>query len=431
MFDEKSLVLNSLSVELKNQIKILNDQQMTAFTNIVEWVKKPFGSKMGHILVGFAGTGKSLLASFILQTMNRVVLTAPSNSAVKELRRVNKNQDCCTIYSLLGLRLDQKEDELVLVSTGASKVGRYKYVILDEAGMTPAVLWPHIERAMNSGVKFLFIGDPKQLPPVGESKSIIWDKFPTSKLLKVERHDNQILSLATHVRKTKIEHLIIADDNENDEGVWYLDHINYENKLKEFAAKGEFMTGQTKAIAWRNRTVKAMNSLIRKTIFKNDSHNRFLVSDHLVLTSPYKDKNNSVDLCTDDDAVIKSITVSNHNYYPDLQCYNLVVTVDGTDKPIRVLHENSEKAYSEMLYELSQNARKGKGRELWNQFWTLKESFAQVLHGYALTAHRVQGRTLTNAFIDLSDILANPNRSEAKKCLYVAVSRPSTRLFLT
>jgi len=42
-----------------------------------------------------------------------------------------------------------------------------------------------------------------------------------------------------------------------------------------------------------------------------------------------------------------------------------------------------------------------------------------------MTVHKSQGSTFENVFVDAEDILANPNREEALRCLYVAVSRAS------
>ena len=45
------------------------------------------------------------------------------------------------------------------------------------------------------------MGDHAQLPPVGERESPIWTIENKSSLTKVMRHDNQILNLATAIRK--------------------------------------------------------------------------------------------------------------------------------------------------------------------------------------------------------------------------------------
>ena len=69
-------------------------------------------------------------------------------------------------------------------------------------------------------------------------------------------------------------------------------------------------------------------------------------------------------------------------------------------------------------------------RGLWSKFWTLKEAFHNVRHGYATTAPRSQGSTYETSFVDWRDILANRNPTEARRCLYVAFTRAKYRVFL-
>lgn len=77
-----------------------------------------------------------------------------------------------------------------------------------------------------------------------------------------------------------------------------------------------------------------------------------------------------------------------------------------------------------LLQQARENSR------LWPGFWTFLETFHSVRHGYAITAHRSQGSTYEQAFVNSSDIFCNQNRSEAFRCLYVAATRPKKRLFL-
>ena len=87
--------------------------------------------------------------------------------------------------------------------------------------------------------------------------------------------------------------------------------------------------------------------------------------------------------------------------------------------------QSSWKAHKErLLAEARGNSR------LWPAFWSFLESFHAVRHGYAITAHRAQGSTYEQVFVNSSDIFCNQNRSEAFRCLYVAATRPKKRLFL-
>ena len=70
-------------------------------------------------------------------------------------------------------------------------------------------------------------------------------------------------------------------------------------------------------------------------------------------------------------------------------------------------------------------------KPLWNEFHAgMRDPFANVSYGYAITCHKGQGSNFYNAFVDIDDILKNIKDDESKKCLYTAVTRTSNELFL-
>jgi ATP-dependent exoDNAse (exonuclease V) alpha subunit len=93
-----------------------------------------------------------------------------------------------------------------------------------------------------------------------------------------------------------------------------------------------------------------------------------------------------------------------------------------------VLHPASKQQFendSQMLAHEAQGNSK-----LWRRFWEHKDMFHDIRFAYALTAHRSQGSTYTNCFVDYQDVLYNRNRREAFQCLYVAASRARKKLYL-
>lgn len=424
-------VLSKLSPYTLSQIKLLNEEQLSALYSIALWVNSSsFGGEQARIISGFAGTGKSFLVKVLALVLPNAVLCAPTNKAVKVLAALGTGLECCTIYSLLGLKMEQHEDTIRLTKSSSNRAQKYNYVVLDECGMTGKELYAYIQLSLNSGIRFVFIGDIKQLPPIGEIQSEVWGKFKTDVLTRVMRHDNQILTLATHVRNTDIYDIKLSTDNTKTQGVWYLNNKDFEEKIKKYAKLGAF-TNHSKAIAWRNKTVDRLNSIIRSTIHSGNTDilkNKFLPTDKIVFTSPYSIKN-GISIFTDDEATVNSVILGKHALY-DLSCYHLSLQLDNGYCVIQVIHESSEKELAKMLSSIALEARKpGKGK-LWQDFWKLSNSFCSVKHAYALTVHRSQGSTYSAVFVDVNDILVNSNQDEAKKCLYVAVTRPSKKLFL-
>ena len=96
---------------------------------------------------------------------------------------------------------------------------------------------------------------------------------------------------------------------------------------------------------------------------------------------------------------------------------------------LRPLHPSSLGVFNRQCEELAQRA-KTENKRLWGAFWALKEAFHGVRHGYAITAHKSQGSTYDSAFVDFRDMLINRNVVEARRCLYVACTRPKFQLFL-
>lgn len=410
-----------------------NAQQLKALTEIAAWLNS-VNVPLGYILAGYAGTGKTSLVEAIIALLHKagissVVLTAPTNKAVKVLSSLSTNRDCCTIYSLLGLKMEQVEDTLRLTKADRDRVGRYTLVILDEAGMVNSDLLEYIEKAMQMyRVKFLFVGDPKQLNPVGEKKSPIWGRYPQSVLTKVERHDNQILKLATHVRTTKIRDLHIVSDNDGQEGVWYESETGFAQRIKEYAAAGHF-ENNARAIAWRNRTVAQLNRVIRKQLFgEATEESRWLVGDKVVFTAPHDV--NGINIVTDEEAVVSEVVVGEHTDYP-LRCYYLTLKLEmGRSIIVKTVHEDSESELDDLLNTYANQARRPGNGRMWRQYWGLRESLASLKHGYALTAHRAQGSTYLYAFVDVDDICSNSSKLEARRCLYVACTRARYQLHL-
>lgn len=426
----------------------LNHDQETALLEAIAWLndnsldRKPF-----FILKGFAGTGKTFtVKSLVDRVKGRFVFCAPTNKATKVLREsfsgTGYKPDCRTIYSLLGLRLEASGEVKELKVTERSPdeeqldLSLYKAVIIDEASMLPLMLLrDHITKAANeTGARFLFMGDPAQLPPVKEIRSPVWGLtalgIPTQELTKVMRHDNQILKLVTTIREKvdlPLPQIRLGSDNDGIEGVWHSSKVDWLSRIRATAATGAFHEGTTKAIAWRNVTVDQLNALVRSTFFPGAVH-PWVDGDRVIFTSPAKNLDDEPMASTDEEGRVTRVTESYHPYYSDLKTYDVDIELDtGKLVTARVLHPLARTAYERQVQDKAA-AAKANGR-LWREFWDFKDAFHALRHAYAVTAHRSQGSTYEVCFVDASDILLNQNRQEAFRCLYVACSRPKKQLW--
>jgi hypothetical protein len=183
----------------------------------------------------------------------------------------------------------------------------------------------------------------------------------------------------------------------------------------------------TKVCCWRNSAVNSYNNLIRENLGFKDPYE---VNDRILLGAPLIEAGSFV-AYTDEEFIIENVLhrdvrVKMLNGVDVVPCYHLQV---GRPFSLFVPTDPSylEALLSSIAAEASSAHPKHK-REAWQVFWRAKELFSSVRYGYAMTAHRLQGTTLTNIFVDQSDILANSNKPEAFRALYVAATRPQKKL---
>lgn len=368
--------------------------------------------------------------------------TAPTNKATKVIKRTLNHAaisvECKTIYSMLGIKMVSDEDRLVLEFPSIpTDLRAYDVIYVDESSMLNRALLQHITGLSgNSSTKWVFLGDKAQLPPVGERNSPVWKlDCPKAYLTKVERYDNEILELATHVRKQVTAYpnvdLQLGSHHGSSEGVWKFRRAQFLHNLSRYAERGDFSEPDSVcAVAWRNRTVEDLNAVIRRAIFGSGAaRSRWLVGDRISIGEPITEQG-CVIAHIEDEGTILSSEVVQHTIYKEIKVYYLVVQIDdGATINLHVVHEESEPTLQIHLNAWAAAAKADRSK--WKYFWMMRNSFHRVRYGYAKTAHRVQGSTYENVFCDTTDILANSNTREALRCLYVATTRATTKLILT
>ena len=368
-----------------------------------------------------------------VRTASRFAFTAPTNKAAKELRKIVQNAG--TIYSLLGLRVD-KSGELKKVVEGKppQDLSEIDVIFIDEGSMVNSNLFKILREVSDKyGLKVIFIGDEAQLPPVQETGSLIWSLPNGASLNTVMRHDNQILTLVTEIRKVMnsfAPSITIKSNSADGKGVFKHTKDSFRKSIFQAASEGQFADGsQAKVIAWRNVRVAEYNNLIRFAIFgATAAPGHYIPGDRIVAAGPCM-KGDEVLIPTDDEAIVESFAECQHPLEPKYKAIELLArTEDNRKIRLLVIHPDSAADFER---DSVHKAHDAKGNpKLWKKFWEHKELFHDIKYAYALTAHRSQGSTYENVWVDYQDVLFNRNRKEAFQCLYVACSRPTTRLHL-
>jgi len=411
-------------------------EQRLAIDAIVEFVSAPTTESWYFCFVGYAGTGKTscmreVVARFS-SSRTKFAYTAPTNKAAKVLKAMTG--EASTIYSLLGLRVDKDGETKRVVGGKTIDLSDLDVIVVDEASMVNAHLFGILnDVAAKWGLRVVFMGDLAQLPPVGESASYALTGGDGARLSRVMRHDNQILSLATRIREV-IEHpapsIQIRSDNDGQQGVWKMTKFEFKKSIFDAAQHGEFADGaKSKVISWRNKLVNEYNNIIRAAIFGAEAvPGYFLPGDRIVAGAPCE-RGDELLMTTDEEAIVESIAVTVHPFEPKYKAIELkCVTESNRIARLLVIHPESLEESNRDAEGLAHEAR-GNSRS-WKRFWEHKELFHDVRYAYAITAHRSQGSTYEQVWVDASDILFNRNRKEAFQCLYVASTRPTTKLML-
>lgn len=412
--------------------------QQNAVSRLIEFIEDPAPDSRFFTFSGFAGTGKTFCMREVVarcaRSAARFAYTTPTNKAAKELRKVTG--EACTIYSLLGLRID-KSGELKKITTGKPPADLHEYdvIFLDEGWMVNQHLFMILEQVADKyDLKVVFIGDRAQLPPVGEEASPV-DRLPIgATLTSVMRHDNQILTLVTKIREAiyqPLPSIDIKSDNDGEQGVWKLSKDAFKRSIFEAACSGGFSdAAKGKVVAWRNVRVAEYNDLIRAGIFGAAAIPGFyLAGDRVVAAGPCVRGDETL-LSTDDEAIVDSVVECRHPMEPKYAAIELKCRREyGAIIRLLVLHPASAQQFANDSQQLAHDAKANP--KLWKKFWDHKDLFHEVKYAYALTAHRSQGSTYETVWVDYGDVLLNRNRKEAFQCLYVACSRPTTKLLLS
>lgn len=197
------------------KVLTLNPAQTKALLSIKKYIESQ--NRHRFLLLGPAGSGKTTVIVNAFNGSNlKICFCAFTNKATQVLKKIadkfhlDFQADFMTIHKLLGLEIKYQDTEKEIAFTfDKNKVinlAQYDVIIFDECSTISSDLYKYIEEAWEfiefkcaKKLKYLFLGDFWQLPPVGEEKSVIFqsatqNKWPVAKLDKVMRSANDELS---------------------------------------------------------------------------------------------------------------------------------------------------------------------------------------------------------------------------------------------
>jgi energy-coupling factor transporter ATP-binding protein EcfA2 len=232
-----------------------------------------------YLLTGHAGTGKTYLMQRLTKNMlakkRKVILSAPTHKAVAVLKRkVDEAKietvPCRTIQSILSLRPKPQKDRLIFERKRGAEPVTADVVVIDECSMVDEDLYRQIKRHLPNAF-VLFVGDPAQLPPVGEIESLTFQTEKRSHLSTIVRQaaGNPILGAASIIRQSQGG---VADMSwcapaalENGHGI-FLPGKAANAWMKKAFTSDEFEADPDsfRYLAWTNDRVHQVNEAIRR-----------------------------------------------------------------------------------------------------------------------------------------------------------------------
>jgi hypothetical protein len=422
-----------------------NQDQLRAIERLYHFFVE--GHEPFHLFDGSAGTGKTTVLQILLNYLrsigrsNPVVFVAPTNKACKVLQKMvsrwGLDIDVMTVHRLLGLKPKKRGQVLEFEPDDKQKpaIEFYDWVCVDEGSMLSESLWDNLKKGIKLGQKVLVAGDIFQAPPVGEEMSAPWlEVEDRTSLYEIMRYGGAIGDIASGFRESipgavvQLPTIAPSDDVFVAPNAFTFEyHALKAFKSQEFKQDADYC----RIICYSNNRVNALNQKVRDALHPGAA--RFIKGDLLVAQESYAPNEQAL-FQNSDELVVQSASIG---VMSDWKVWWLEVAIVGTLDivTIPVLHEDDEKRYNSMLKTYS-------SEKTWYKFWELKEMFANVRYPYAITSHKCQGSTYTQAFVDVANfvdtykwIIRDMDATEAKKkikernqLLYTAITRASKRL---
>jgi len=452
----------------------LTEEQKQGFAVFDSFLNDP--ESLLFLFNGAAGTGKTYLVSTLIDYLinfsnNKVAVTATTHKALRVLKRdialVDAKIKYATAHSILGLRenIDAYGKQTFLPDPKVpASITKFNIVFVDEISqLNDDLFYQFYNHSNKRNIKIVFIGDSAQIPPINKLDSIPLlpnkqkefniDVFTLNTIIR-QKAGNDIISLAFDIRSDLTQKNIFPSilKYSNSKNLKYLNVKDPEQfdtyllllvdyfKNEQFAKDPDF----AKLIAWRNEVVGDYNDIIRSIMYDN-SNSKLVKGEKLIMDAPYI-KDDEIMLNNNDEIEVMGFDIATTNLkYSNvdklkLKFYRTGInrkTIENTDEhfTINIVHEDSEKEFQNAINTLKNLAKKEvqgsyQAKNAWVKYFKFQEHFAKIAYNYAITAHKSQGSTYTNAICVYNDVMNNYNVVERNRILYTGFTRPKENLII-
>lgn len=449
--DEDHLDYIDESILMDDQKKVMDDI-ITAMEN---------GAKK-IILSGSAGVGKTFLVNYIIKKYHRIAksgstayITAPTNRAVAVL--IDKETEhpyymnFSTIHKALYMKrvINDKTGDIYFKPDYRPKYEapfRNGFIIVvDEASMLNSEILFYLEDEEYEHIPMIFLGDNKQLNPVGEDFSPVFRRpeaagkkvsiiqegkalthiipqyhvFELTKIIR-QAENNPVIKLSMNLPKIGS----LQPEMNGDMGYEYTSDLEHIVKL---VANDE----EARYLAWTNEAVDKFNVLARRELYWNPQ--KLQEGETIIFSQPYE--GNMGTYHNNTELKIKKLRVEEREFTalpqtilkgsPDPVGLSAKLTYYVINDDVKVIHESSEYDFLNTLNKIKQLTKRGLKWSKWFQF---SEKFARVSYRYATTVHKAQGGTFDTIVVNMKDLNRNFKSFERKRLWYTAITRTSRKV---
>ncbi len=459
--------------------------QRAAAEAFAAWLAGP-ADGTPFVLSGYAGTGKTTLSMAFLAQVEAAGLcwtvVAPTHKAVGVLRAHLAGAALAptwypsTIHRLLRLKL-RRQGDLERCEETAQTAGALEnlgLVLIDEASMVDSQL---LEIALRCAHPFrtrlVFVGDPAQLPPVGEAESPVFGmgRAQRAELRQVVRHQGPVLRLASGIReqalpcrrppplppiRTACGMVALLDRQE-----WL---AAAQAALRRSAETDN--PDLARILCYTNRSLEQLVPIARRALHGEMADQlpvlpgEVLISRAAVMAPACRQGEEIAEepdmvLGSNRELVVRDVQpercdLADFGLAPadlagDLLEGPMAVPVIDTlmatvevgegqlqlrlQPPIGSAGRASLDAVLARLRSAARAAEKGAAKALWRRFFLLRDAFASLGPAAVLTVHRSQGSTFGEVFVD-ADVFWPKDEVLRRQLVYVAVSRASQAVSL-
>jgi len=438
----------------------LTPHQQAAYDQLIEFAIVGPGEGSGvATLEGFAGTGKTTLVSMLIRDMSEgmnavpceynIAIAAPTNKAVSVLsEKINMpSVESRTVHSLLGQSVSSDDEGGKSArQVRPPELDRFDLVVIDECSMISSEMLRDILKNRCDLTKILFVGDPAQLPPVGEDQvsPVFRDiqlKFRLSEIVR-QAADNPIIAMTMPIRRAIEEQrrvtleeiaAVIPPDAKK---ACILD-CGMQN-VQSIATYEHHRGTDCRIVAYRNGRVQAYNSALHAALHGARADGpEFAPGERVMVHQEFRClEGNRV--FNAEELVFEGATPAQAELEHDAWHATLRRGDGSIVRAIIPTRSADIEAAIKRLWArrrpLAARGRKGdaearrEASAILDEIKRLEDTFALLRHAYAITSHKSQGSTYHTVLVDWGDMSAMRSDFEFNRGLYVAASRASEHL---